>query len=68
MRASFATNQAPAAHDLATGHRLWFNHWFASDLPYDPAGAAMGFMGSTAADMARFMNSVLVDPVPRPRL
>ena len=59
MTASFATNASPRAEGLATGHEAWFGLWRPSDQPYDPAGAAMGYMGSTARDLAAFLDAQL---------
>ncbi|WP_169786823.1 serine hydrolase domain-containing protein [Nitriliruptor alkaliphilus] len=54
MDASFATEDDARAAVTVTGHQLWFGRWRAVDLPFDPAGVAMGYVGSTARDMARF--------------
>ena len=59
MEASFATDADPAAAELVPGHESWFGTWRQSDQPYDPAGAAMGYMGSTARDMAAFLSAEL---------
>lgn len=59
MDRSFAVDTHPAAGDLATGHRQWFGRWLAADLPYDAASAPNGYIGSTARDLARFMEAHL---------
>ncbi len=59
MTGSFATADEPRAADLATGHRQWFGRWQPAQLPYDDAGVAMGYIGSTARDLARFMQAHL---------
>jgi len=59
MEASFATDADPSAAELVPGHESWFGTWRQSDQPYDPAGAAMGYMGSTARDMAAFLSAEL---------
>lgn len=59
MDRTFASLDHPAMGDLATGHRQWFGRWVAADLPYDPAGVPNGYIGSTARDMARFMQAHL---------
>lgn len=61
MTASFATDAHPSAAALVPGHESWFGTWRESEQPYDPAGAAMGYMGSTARDMAAFLSAEL-DP------
>ena len=59
MERTFASESHPAAADLATGHRQWFGRWTPADLPYDLAGVPNGYIGSTAADLARFMQAHL---------
>jgi CubicO group peptidase (beta-lactamase class C family) len=59
MSASFASADDPRGNDLATGHRRWFGQWRPTDLPYDNAGVAMGYVGSTAADLASFLQAHL---------
>ena len=59
MHDSFGTDAHPAAARLATGHALWFGHWRPTVEPYDPAGVAMGYVGSTATDLARFLHAHL---------
>jgi CubicO group peptidase (beta-lactamase class C family) len=59
MHGSFATEQDPRAAALATGHQLWFGRWRPAALPYDSAGVAMGYIGSTAQDLAAFMQAHL---------
>jgi len=59
MTASFASADHPSADDLIAGHESWFGLWRPSEQPYDPAGAAMGYMGSTARDMAAFLSAEL---------
>lgn len=59
MNSSFATQAHPRASDLASGHESWFGQWVASSQPYDPAGVAMGYMGSTARDLAAFLHAQL---------
>ncbi|MFA9446678.1 serine hydrolase domain-containing protein [Egicoccus sp. AB-alg6-2] len=59
MSGSFATADDHRAADLATGHRLWFGRWRPAALPYDDAGVAMGYVASTARDLARFMEAHL---------
>ena len=59
MTSSFAADDDPAAVDLATGHSQWFGQWRPRDLPYDRAGAAMGYIGSSAHDLGRFMQAHL---------
>lgn len=59
MDDSFATEDHPAATRLATGHRQWFGRWRRAELPYDPAGVAMGYIGSTAEDLSRFLHAHL---------
>ena len=59
MTNSFATADDPRAADMATGHRQWFGRWRPADLPYDNAGVAMGYIASTAQDLARFMQAHL---------
>jgi CubicO group peptidase (beta-lactamase class C family) len=57
MAGSFATADDHRAEDLATGHRQWFGRWRPAALPYDDAGVAMGYVASTAADLATFMQA-----------
>ena len=59
MTGSFATADDPRAADMATGHRQWFGQWRPADLPYDNAGVAMGYIASTASDLAKFMQAHL---------
>ena len=59
MTGSFASGDDRRAGDLATGHRQWFGRWRPADLPYDDAGVSMGYIGSTAADLAAFMQAHL---------
>lgn len=59
MADSFATADDHRAGDLATGHRQWFGQWRPAALPYDDAGVAMGYVASTAADLATFMQAHL---------
>lgn len=59
MTTSFASQAHPGGADLVPGHESWFGTWQQSEQPYDPAGAAMGYMGSTARDMAAFMSATL---------
>ena len=59
MDRSFASEADIAATDLATGHRQWFGLWTPTDLPYDLAGVPNGYIGSTARDLARFMQAHL---------
>lgn len=59
MDRTFASLDHPASSDLATGHRQWLGRWIAADLPYDPAGVPNGYIGSTARDMAKFMQAHL---------
>lgn len=59
MSASFASGDDPRGDDLATGHRRWFGQWRATELPYDDAGVAMGYVGSTARDLAPFLQAHL---------
>lgn len=59
MHGSFASAGDPRAGSLATGHHLWFGTWRPAHLPYDPAGVAMGYIGSTASDLTAFMRAHL---------
>ncbi len=59
MDRTFASEAGIAAADLATGHRQWFGRWTPTDLPYDLAGVPNGYIGSTARDLARFMQAHL---------
>lgn len=59
MDRTFASEVHPAARDLATGHRQWFGRWMPADLPYDLAGVPNGYIGSTARDLATFMQAHL---------
>lgn len=59
MTGSFATADDPRAAAMATGHRQWFGRWRPTELPYDDAGVAMGYIASTAQDLARFMQAHL---------
>lgn len=59
MTSSFASDRDPRARDVATGHRQWFGLWRPSDLPYDNAGVAMGYVGSSARDLATFLQAHL---------
>ena len=59
MTASFASADDPRGDDVATGHRRWFGQWRPTDLPYDDAGVAMGYVGSTADDLASFLQAHL---------
>lgn len=59
MTGSFATADDPRAADMATGHQQWFGRWRPVELPYDEAGVAMGYVASTAGDLARFMQAHL---------
>jgi CubicO group peptidase (beta-lactamase class C family) len=59
MDASFATDAHASARHLVPGHERWFGIWREADHPYDPAGVAMGYMGSTARDMAAFLTAEL---------
>ena len=59
MDRTFASEADTAADDLATGHRQWFGRWIPTDLPYDLAGVPNGYIGSTARDLARFMQAHL---------
>lgn len=57
MTGSFATADDPRAAAMATGHRQWFGQWRPTELPYDDAGVAMGYIASTAQDLAKFMQA-----------
>ncbi|MFA9429482.1 serine hydrolase domain-containing protein [Egicoccus sp. AB-alg2] len=57
MQDTFATDDHPAASRLASGHRQWFGSWRPADLPFDRAGVAYGYLGSTAADLATFLQA-----------
>ena len=59
MTSSFASDLDPRADGLATGHSSWFGRWRPRQLPYDRAGAAMGYIGSTAADLSAFLQAHL---------
>ncbi|HSK90886.1 MAG TPA: serine hydrolase [Euzebyales bacterium] len=59
MTSSFASDLDPRADDLATGHSRWFGQWRPRELPYDRAGAAMGYIGSSAADLTAFVQAYL---------
>lgn len=59
MTGSFATAEDLRAADMATGHRHWFGQWRPVELPYDDAGVAMGYIASTASDLAKFMQAHL---------
>ena len=59
MTGSFATADDPRGADMAAGHRQWFGRWRPAELPYDDAGVAMGYIASTASDLARFMQAHL---------
>lgn len=59
MDRTFASDAHPAAADLATGHRQWFGRWLPADLPYDIASVPNGYIGSTAGDLADFMQAHL---------
>ena len=59
MAGSFATADDPRAADMATGHQQWFGRWQPTELPYDNAGVAMGYIVSTASDLAKFMQAHL---------
>jgi CubicO group peptidase (beta-lactamase class C family) len=59
MRGSFATADDPRAADLAVGHQQWFGRWRPAHLPYDEAGVAMGYITSTARDLAAFVQAHL---------
>jgi CubicO group peptidase (beta-lactamase class C family) len=61
MTDTFATATHPGASRLATGHRLWFGRWRPAELPYDPAGVAMGYIGLSARDLASFLHAHLDD-------
>lgn len=61
MTASFASAEHPSAAEVIGGHESWFGFWRPSQQPYDPAGVAMGYMGSTARDMASFLEAQLGD-------
>jgi CubicO group peptidase (beta-lactamase class C family) len=61
MTSSFASDAHPSASQLATGHESWFGRWLPSHQPYDPAGAAMGYMGSTGRDLAAYLHAHLGD-------
>jgi CubicO group peptidase (beta-lactamase class C family) len=54
---TFARDDHPSASGLARGHRQWFGSWRPADLPFDPAGVAYGYLGSTAADLATFLQA-----------
>ena len=59
MDRTFASDAHPAAADLATGHRQWFGRWTPAELPYDLASVPNGYIGSTARDLAGFMEAHL---------
>jgi CubicO group peptidase (beta-lactamase class C family) len=59
MTGSFATADDPRAADMATGHQQWFGRWRPVELAYDDAGTAMGYIASTASDLATFMQAHL---------
>jgi CubicO group peptidase (beta-lactamase class C family) len=59
MSDTFAHDDDPAAARMATGHRQWFGSWRPADLPFDPAGVAYGYLGSSVADLARFLHAHL---------
>ncbi len=59
MDRSFAREDDPTAADLAAGHARWFGRWRPADFPYDEAGVAMGYIGSTARDLAAFVRAHL---------
>ncbi len=62
MTDSFASADHPSAAELIGGHESWFGFWRPSEQPYDPAGVGMGYMGSTARDMASFLEAQLGSP------
>lgn len=57
MHDTFARESHPAAARLASGHRQWFGRWRPAELPFDRAGIAYGYLGSTAADLATFLHA-----------
>ena len=59
MTHTFATAADPRAADMATGHQQWFGRWRPVELPYDAAGVAMGYIASSAGDLASFMQAHL---------
>lgn len=61
MADTFADDRDRAAATLAVGHRRWFGRWWLARLPFDPAGVAYGYIGSSARDLARFMQAHLAD-------
>lgn len=59
MNDTFASEDHPAAARMATGHRQWFGLWRPAGLPFDRAGVAYGYLGSTIEDLARFLHAYL---------
>jgi CubicO group peptidase (beta-lactamase class C family) len=59
MTGSFATADDARAAQMATGHQQWFGRWRPVELPYDDAGVPMGYIASTASDLAKFMQAHL---------
>lgn len=59
MSDTFARSDHPAASRLAHGHQRWFGRWRPADLPFDRAGVAYGYLGSTVADLAAFLHAHL---------
>lgn len=59
MTDTFALEGHPAAARTATGHRQWFGRWRPVELPFDRAGVAYGYLGSTAEDLATFLHAHL---------
>lgn len=64
MDDTFARDDHPTAARLARGHRQWFGRWQPADLPFDRAGVAYGYLGSTASDLATFLHAHFDDDAP----
>lgn len=56
---SITRQDDPATSRLATGHRQWFGQWRPAELPFDPAGIAYGYLGSSIEDLTRFLHAHL---------
>ncbi len=61
MRNSFTSQSEAERHGLPTGHRYWFGHPVAVDLPYDRGGLGAGGLSASVEDMARYLSIYVND-------
>jgi CubicO group peptidase (beta-lactamase class C family) len=61
MRNSVMSVPEAKAHELVTGHRYWFGHPFAAELPFNRGNLPAGGLISSGADMSHYLSAQLND-------